>query len=79
MSLFLTYLMTEVVSSFYSFLDVGREAKVIPVDTALTRRGPLQDRPACPVQPNEPGGPKRKICGGIDADFFLQKPRVGQG
>ena len=34
--------------------------------------GPLQDRPACPVLPNEPGGPKRKICGGIDADFLTE-------
>ena len=30
------------------------------------------DRPACPVLPNEPSGPKRKICGGIDADFFTE-------
>ena len=34
--------------------------------------GPLQDRPACPVLPNEPSGPKRKICGGIDADFLTE-------
>ena len=30
------------------------------------------DRPACPVLPNEPSGPKRKICGGIDADFLTE-------
>ena len=33
---------------------------------------PVPDVPACPVWPNEPSGPKRKICGGIDADFLTE-------
>ena len=32
----------------------------------------MPDVPACPVLPNEPSGPKRKICGGIDADFLTE-------
>ena len=38
MPLFLTYLMAEVVSSFYTLLDVGKEANEISVDAELARR-----------------------------------------
>ena len=38
MPVFLTYLMTEVVSSFYTLLDVGKEANGISVDVELARR-----------------------------------------
>ena len=33
---------------------------------------PLPDVPVGCVWPNEPSGPKRKICGGIDADFLTE-------
>ena len=38
MPLFLTYLITEAASSFYTLLHVGKDANVISIDLTLVRR-----------------------------------------